>query len=310
MSKTNLYIVYVADAPQTGGASSSLFELVQRMQERYGAECAVLLPSDGPLVRKLNDIGVKTVITRHRDFLVPRPAFKYKVAPKYAVEYLRYYANRDSAIRRAEAAIDFSKVDIIHSNLPRNDIGVELSRKHGIPHVCHLRELSFSHFRCWSYRKNPVQYLNDGTNVFIAVSRTCGEAWIDRGVNSEKLCVVYNGIDVDALARKCRVIRTSKVREDEVVRLIFLGGCVEAKGIWDAVGAVAELTPLLGKKITLDIYGYNGKGSAYAAVMRYVAAHKLQNNVTVHGETNDVAAAMAGYRTRVLRWGGVWARYR
>ena len=305
MGSQKLNVVYVADIPQTGGASASLFDLVTGMTLDYGVNCTVLFSGNGPLKDRFDSVGIRTVVTGHRGFLVPRPAAAYKIAPKRAIEFVRYLANRNLAIRRAEAAIDFSGIDIIHSNLPRNDIGIELARRHGIPHVCHLRELSFSHFRCWSYRKDPVRYLDDGPDAFVAVSKACGDAWVKRGISGKKVHVAYNGIDVQGLINRCNTEKTVQVRRStasrsDVSRIVFFGGCIEVKGVWDAVIAVGELVRELGNKVSLDIYGHDGSGSARSALLKYIADNELSGYIEIHGETDDIAAALTGHDIGVV----------
>lgn len=292
MTARKLNIVYVADIPQEGGASESLFGLAEALTRDYGFNCSVLFPSKGPLKERLDGIGVQTIVTGHRGFLVSRPQATWKVAPKYAIELIRYYASRSLAVRRAEKAVDFSQVDIIHSNLPRNDLGLMLARKHGIPHICHLREFSFEDFRCWSYRRGPQRYLSEGTDRFVAVSRACGEAWVRRGVDEDKVCVVYDGVDPVGFERVADV-NAGRLCGGRL-RLIFLGGCNAAKGIGDAVSAVATLPREVRGNVTLDIYGW-GSRSTERAVMRRARELGIGDLVHVCGASGDVPTLLSGY---------------
>jgi len=284
-----LRIVFIADIPQIGGASECLYDLVQSLQYDYGAYCIVLFSSNGPLKHRLDSIGIRTIVTGHRGFLVAKPQASWKVAPKYVLEFVRYFANRSAAIRKAENAIDFSKIDIVHSNLPRNDLGIMLAARNGIPHVCHLRELSFEYFHCWSYRKNPTKYLSEGSNALIAVSQACGKAWISRGIDSEKLKVVYDGINLETYKRK--EPNTSRDRKDRMIKLLFLGGYNEAKGIWDAIRAIDCLPDTIKNLIVLDVYG-SSLGKTEHAVRKWINERNLGDCIKLHGLSNSVVSLM------------------
>lgn len=296
MLPENLNIVYVADIPQVGGASASLFDLVRRMTEQHGANCTVLLPSNGPLSEKLEAAGISTLITGHRGFLVSKPALWLKIAPKYIIELVGYLANREPSVKKAETAIDFSKVGIIHSNLPRNDLGMLLAKRYGIPHVCHLREYSFEDFDCWSYRKAPATYLDTGTDAFIAISEAVGNAWMEKGVNPSKMHIVHNGIDVDAFRQRmvAHTPTTNRKTEGSGLKLVFLGGCSETKGVWDAVEAMELLPERLYSSVTLDIYGY-GSSNVERKLRRHIAKHRLENRVALHGPSEDIASILPAY---------------
>ena len=297
MLPKGLNIVYVADIPQIGGASASLFDLVQRMTSLHEANCTVLLPSTGPLAEKLDAAGIQTLVTGHRGFLVSKPALWLKTAPKYVVELARYLANREASIKNAEAAIDFSKVDIVHSNLPRNDLGMLLAKRHNIPHVCHLREYSFEDFGCWSYKKDPAGYLNASTEAFVAISEAVGNAWIEKGVDASKVEVVYNGIDIATFRQRMAEsapASSGRSSSDTMLKLVFLGGCTETKGVWDTVEAMAQLPEDLTGKVSLDIYGH-GFLTVERKLRSFIAQRKLDSLVTIHGPVDNVASLLPAY---------------
>lgn len=285
-SQPHLTIVYVADIPQNGGASKCLLELVESMTNDYDATCIVLFPTEGPLKSTLDTMGIRTVVTGHRGFLVPRPREIWKVLPKYVVEFIRYYYNRGRSIRIAESALDFSTVDIIHSNLPRTDLGLLLAARNGIPHVCHLRELSFTHFRCWSYRKKAPSFLSDGSGALIAVSHACKSAWVRRGVDDKKVAVVYDGINLEDY--RCAADSTSRTTDYSNVRLLFLGGCDLSKGVLDAVDAIAKLTSEIRNRVSLDIFGWGTRGSTLF-VKRRITTLGLSNHIAVHGPCDSAS---------------------
>ena len=285
-----LSVVFVADVPQEGGASASLSDVVKTLVQEYDVSCTVLLPTTGPLVDKLNAAGAQTVVTGHRSFLVARPSSWWKVAPKYIIELVRYLANRGRAVRIANRSVDFSSVDVIHSNLPRNDIGIMLSTLHNIPHVCHLREYSFDDFGCWSYRRWPAKYISDNSSRLLAVSSACGAAWIRRGMDPNKLRIVYNGVHIDKFRRENVGMSVSK----SPLSLVFLGGYGKAKGVSDAIGTIKVLKDRGIEGVTLDVFG-GGSGLAVTRARNLVKKYGIGDQVSLHGMVQDVADVLSEY---------------
>ena len=287
--KRSLSIVFIADVPQSGGAASCLVEMVDGLVKDWGASCTVLLPSGGPLEASLASVGASTYITGHRAFLVSKPSMPLKVVPKYLIELVRYFAHRSSAVRKANRFVDFEKVDIIHSNLPRNDLGVMLSDMHGIPHVCHLREFSFSHFECWSYRRHPVDYLSSHSRRLISVSKACGEAWSERGVEKRKLSVVYDGVDTDRFSGE---LTDSGSRDP--LSLVFLGGYSKAKGLSDVIEAVGILHDKGLDEIAVDVFGSGSRMDVARAKAR-VSELGIIDRFSFHGMVEDVPKILPSY---------------
>ncbi len=136
--------------------------------------------------------------------LVSTPVDNYKTPIKYAIALIRYLVGLRKSVRIAENAIDFDTVDVIHTNTPRFDLGIILARRHNIKHVIHLRENSFTFFHCWSYRPNPIAYMNSGASAFIAVSESVAKRWVAKGLDENKIEVIYDGVDQSKKVKKCR----------------------------------------------------------------------------------------------------------
>ena len=59
---------------------------------------------------------------------------------KHIVKYLLFLLGGITQRRVMKLPIDFSTIDIVHSNTNRQDIGAFIARKHNIKHVWHVRE--------------------------------------------------------------------------------------------------------------------------------------------------------------------------
>lgn len=284
-SPDGLNIVFVADIPTTGGATNSMVEIASALQENYGAHCIVCTHQYSDLNKRLADKGIRSVVTGHGAFLAGGSPHKLKTAYSVVANCFRWRRAIKSSIRVAEREIDLSKVDIIHSNLPRTDFGELLAAKHGIPHVCHLRESSFEDFDCISLKRNPGRFLSDNSAALIAVSRFVKRNWVARGVDPDKVQIIYNGVDVS------RIRRRLSTQPGVPVRAIFLGGYSINKGLFDVLEAIAEMPRDYLANISIDVYGYGNKNAA----ARFVEKHGIAAAVNLYGPIDDVAARLADY---------------
>lgn len=285
LNQRKRHVVFVADTPTVGGASEALVELCHCLIETGDYRCTVLTAQNSSFNRRLEDLGARTVVTHHGEFLVARPGSGWKVPVKWVLSLAQYVWGLVVAVRAAESAIDFDDVDVMHTNVPRNDLGILLARRHKVPHVVHLRECSFSHFRCWSYRRKPVDYLAGGANAFVGISQYVTRYWAALGLPKDRIRTVYDGVQMP------------KLRSDvcdgggETIRLLFLGGYVEAKGTREAVEAVALIEKMRPGCVTLDVYG-GGSGEFKAELDRFVQSEGLAEAVRFHDGTEDVWAVI------------------
>lgn len=282
------HVVFVADTATVGGATDALAELCHCLIETGEYRCTVLTAQDSPFNRRLEGLGVCTVVTHHGEFLVARPRSGWKVPVKWALCLAQYVRGLVVAVREAEAAVDFSDVDVIHTNVPRNDLGMLLARRHAVPHVVHLRECSFSHFRCWSYKWDPVEYLAGGADAFVGISQYVTRYWGDLGLPKERIFTIYDGVQ---MPDPCDVACSEG---GEAIRLLFLGGYVEAKGTRDAVEAAALLEKARPGCVTLDVYG-GGSAEFAGELDRFVQSEGLAGAVRFHDETEDVWAVIPSF---------------
>lgn len=282
------HVVFVADTATVGGAADALAELCHCLIETGAYRCTVLTSQDSPFNRRLECLGARTVVTHHGEFLVARPRAGWKVPVKWAFCLGQYMRGLMMAVCEAETAVDFDDVDVIHTNVPRNDLGMLLARRHAVPHVMHLRECSFSHFRCWSYRQDPIRYLARGADAFVGISRYVTRYWAGLGLPKERIRIVYDGVQMP----EPRNVACSG--SGETIRLLFLGGYVEAKGTRDAVEAVALLEKMRPGRVTLDVYG-GGSSEFRNELDRFVQSEGLAGAVRFHDETEDVWAVIPSF---------------
>lgn len=288
-------VVFIADVPTQGGATNSLLELSSTLQMQYGMRCIVLTAQSSGFNKRLDSLKVENYVTGHRAFLVPKPQCRWKMVPKIIIFGIGWLLHYGHSIKNAESQIDFEKVDIIHSNLPRNDIGEALARKYSKPHICHLREFSFKDFNCMSFRRNPAKFISDNSTAMIAISKAVADEWMRLGVEKDKVHVIYNGVDVDWIgANQAKDDeKTGGEERGKCFRAVFLGGYSETKGIDDVLEAMKALKRA-GESIALDIYG-GSTDKTRKKYNKHIRDNGLSGIVAFHGYDAGISDKLSKY---------------
>lgn len=74
-------------------------------------------------------------------------------------------------------------------------LGAKLSSIYKVPHIWYIQEMYKSHYQLSFLKKNQLDYMNDHSQQFIAISNTVANDWINNGILKEKVTTVYNGIE-------------------------------------------------------------------------------------------------------------------
>ena len=134
--------------------------------------------------------------------------------------------------------------------------------------------------------KRTVRYLD----LVIALSEAHSEFYIREGVPREKVKVILNGLDVDALVARIgtaaqKIDPAELSREPgEPVRVVLVGRYEVVK---DHATALKALRLLLDKEVNVKFY-FVGDGGERATIERTIEELGLDNNVVLTGFTSNV----------------------
>lgn len=286
-------VLYVLDEQGGGGSFHSLREMIRELGASHGVDPVLLASRESEHVNDLRRDGVEVVLAPYGSFMQSRPTAAWKVPAKYVLCALRYWLGTPVAVRKAEAAIDFSSIDLIHSNINRVDVGARLAARHGIPHVQHIREFGDSDFSCWSYRRMPGEHVSRGATRSIAISRAVKDHWAgDLGLDPSTARVVYNGVDQSRFVQR-------EPRGDGLTRFVMVGNLIEAKGQLTAVRAFAALPGDVRERASLDLYG-EGSGDYIGQIRDCVEKSGLSGSVSLKGRTDDVPGVLSHYDVGIV----------
>ena len=288
-------VVYIADIGIEGGATKSLVELVDTMKKENGVEPIVLTSGYNRRNELLNADGIENHAVGHGAFLQGAPDAVWKKPIKWGLFAAYYYLHYHSSIRKALRLIDWKSVDLIHTNVARDDLGMEISRRTGVPNLCHIREFAELDFNCWSYRPHYVKYLAQNTDGFIAISEAVKRYWIAKGIPENKIEVIYNGVD----CQKIKPADHRKWAEDPTVKMVIVGGVIPNKGQYQAIEALCMLPERIRPYFRLDVIG--GITETYKLKLSEpLKKCGIENQVRFLGACNDVYDRLKDYHIGLM----------
>lgn len=272
------------------GESHSLIQLAKELKSLYGTNLKILIPNNSIMGKKLKNMGYDVLGIRYAPFCQGVPTDKWKYPIKYIIKGVPYWYGRIRAVKEVEQKMDLNTIDLIHSNSSREDLGALIAGKYNIPLVWHIREFGDRDFRCYSYRKDYIDFMNENASRFIAVSDAVKEHWVKKGIASEKIDRIYNGVSQQNITPKTDY---SIEQERRNIRMVMAGNISITKGqIW-AIEAIKRLHDE-GIQVTLDIFG-DGARSYEKKLRQKICKYGIEHLVKFRGYQKDVEKYLPQY---------------
>lgn len=249
-NENSINVLYVADQYSRGGATDALIEMISLMREK-GVKTCVLTGHKNEVGQRLEQNNIDYVYCGFRQFAFSKIThgkgffLTTLLKPLYIIAF--HLKNR-KAMRIVEKELDVRQFDVIHSNVDRNDFGAIVARKYRKPHVWHLRECPTGHFHLSFNRIRPMAYMSQNADIFIAISEFVKDEWAKRGLQGNKIQVIYEGVDISDIGKH------EGSYFSDGVKIICTGKITPKKGqyiVIDALNAIGEIT----EKIQLDFWG-------------------------------------------------------
>lgn len=289
-------VLFISAGDYKYGAPKSMFELIVSLKNIYGVEPVLLTKKHNELNDKCNMLGIENYSFWSRDIMAGS-AYRNPVLNmmKQCVKFCLYiWGGIIVHWQISRMRIDFNSIDIIHTNLNRNDIGCYISKKYNIPHIWHLRELGGKDNKIHAYRMDVIGYMNKNADYFIAISETVRRAWGERGLDEKKTKVIYNGLDVGIFKQR----KEQKHSEDKV-KIVITGRIEPFKGQDQLIKAIGLLPNEIKGSILVDIFG-----EAYSDYKNYLIKYiqKMELGDIVHfcGYCDNVPEKLAEYDVGIV----------
>lgn len=268
-------IVFVADGDNKYGAPTSLYQLIQGLKKLDNSLDIDIIVSKSNLNDSIfKDADCTLHAMSYAPFYYSYPLQIWKAPIKYIYKLITYNWGRYYALKEFNKVYKNIKINIIHSNSCREDFGAMIASKYGIKHVCHIREFGDLDYKCFSLRKNYINYMNENTDRFIAVSEAVKAHWIRKGISENKIERIYNGV-----LKNDGYVEHSR---DGYVKFVMLGSLNPTKGHLNALSAFAMLDDAYKDKYSFYIIG-DGNKKYINDLRKTICKYRLEDNVFLLG---------------------------
>lgn len=291
-------ILYFLDVGERYGATESFYQMIDSLRENYSEDVEIVVVTSGSgRVKKWAEAkSIECFAAGHGAFFISPGSNTVKRFLKKLgtpLLYLDYKARNLMAMRRVEQTVDLKTIDVIHSNVNRNDIGAIIAEKYSIPHVWHIREFGEIGLGCRSLKRNYISYMNNHADIFILISNAVADYWATKGLDKRKIVILSDCTMVPEANRLPRDILA-----DDKIRIVFVGGFVRMKGQGQLVEAINLLPEHIQKQIHVDFYGDGGE--YLKEVKEKCSAYGLNDILSFHGYVDNISEKLIQYDIGVV----------
>ena len=197
-------ILYLHTTSEIGGSDVSLVRLVERL-DRQRFTPVVALPSDGPLVPRLEAAGARVTVVPALWKLTSRRGQLF--LPAFALHY-------PTAVRSLTRLIRLEDIAIVHTNTIHNLYGGAAARRAGVPHVWHIREIVW---QSPALRRLEIGLVRRWSTRIVVTSDAVAAMFDSPRGRPAQLVKVPNGIETDRFSPGdgARVRRELAVEPDQ-----------------------------------------------------------------------------------------------
>ena len=286
-------VLYICTADYKYGAAKTQIDMIETLVHDYGIVPIVLTKKHNPLNELCDERGYENYSYWYRDIMAGSAYSNWILnIAKHIVKYILYLKGMITQKGIFKCGIDFDAIDIVHSNHIRVDIGAYISRKTGLPHIWHIKELNKGHIRIVHYKRRCYKYINNNANAFIAVTNQVKQYWQKAGLDADKINVIYEGIDSNKFISK-------QNRNDDLLKLVCVGRIEKGKGQLQILEAIKKLPSNMRQNVRLDMYG-----EAYPdylhRITEFIKDNNLEQQVKLCGYSKNIPEILSQYDVGIL----------
>ena len=277
------------------GSPKSAINLIEAISKSNNdIRFVVLTQNSGKINEYCNMQGIPNYVTGHRYAVYMKESNRTIDIFKHSIRFLQFYLWLAVALFRINRWVDVKKIDLIHTNIDRDVLGLFLAHKYSIPHVVHLRELIKSHYGLEFLLPNQIEFMNRFTNHFVAISDSVACEWESLGLSKEKISTVYNGIIAENYECSDR-----KDCSDDLLDIVMVGGLFPEKGQLELIQALSLIDSQDRNGLKVDFYG-DGRPEYEQLLKKYSELYNLKHVVSFKGYRTNVTQILSKYDVGVL----------
>lgn len=288
-------ILFICNRGETGGATKSLLSMVKELT-KLGVECILVTPNKkGNIVNFCKSNKIEYIYIKYFEIAyafnisLVRKIIKFILLPYYLICNL--FVNSYS-VWKISRIIEMNTIDLIHTNVNRDNFGILLSKKYNIPNIMHLREFGKEDFKCIYLKSNIYKYFNKNVNYFVAISNIIKKYYVSNGIENNKIITIYNGID------DTKIKVSKKNHNNDKYKIIILSGISPEKGQIQVIKAIKMMDKKTRDNIEVHLYG-SGSPEYIKSLKKYIKDNNMINTFIFKGYCNDVYSMMGEYNLAV-----------
>jgi FkbM family methyltransferase len=244
-SKKSLSVCFFSHSAYLAGAERSLLELVIELIRDHGVICTVILPSDGPLRQRLEQVGASTTTMQYDWWCDLNRHTKEGLNRKLNDSFQIVFGQLKEKIEKINPHVILTNTIVI----PWGAVVASILNK---PHVWFIREHG-QNFKFYFPFQDVLKIIRDSSNIILTNSRAVKKT-LFLNTSEPNIFIIRQYIDIPqnfiANDKNYYFTRTG------ATKLLIAGTVTESKGQRDAVLAVRELVNR-GRDIELIIVGYS-----------------------------------------------------
>ncbi len=281
-------ILYISGGDYKYGAPKSMMTMIEGLRNVYKIDVILLTKKYNSLNEYCDQHGIENYSIWYRDIMAGSPyTNKLLTVAKHTVKYLSYLSGNFTMKMVHKLPIDFSKVDIVHSNTNRQDIGAYIARKYHIKHIWHIREMGKEDYNVIFYKRKCIEYMNQNADMFIMISDSVRKKWESINLDCGKMYTIYDGMETNKFKRRKRI-------KKDKIRLVITGHIQPNKGQLQLVKSIINLPKEIRDRVELDIIG-----EAYPdykkAILKEINGSGLSNQIHLLGYQNNINEKLTEY---------------
>ena len=288
-----LHVLYLTHYADLYGANRSLLDLVVGLRDAGAVRPFVVSAADGPFVKALQRSAIDHAVVPFASWMhkqIYSGRMHHRLLQR--MRFRRAARMRDQlnagAIRRIAALARDRGTGLVHTNSAVIGIGGLLARSLHVPHVWHIRELPFLHYR-FKVDGGVRRYTRElrQADALIALSQAVVDDtrhWMPKG---DQVHIIPNGIITAEGWQLRERMAADRWNSDDTFNFMLAGYFHASKGQLEAVRAFAAVhatSPLTRLHLVGD--------GQMAPVKEFVHTLGLDKVVTLHGFVEDVRQVM------------------
>ncbi len=271
-------IAFVSNSGDLGGAECVLLDLLDIIVGHYHP--VVMVPTHGPLAKKLSERGISYTVTHHTPWTYHT---SLQWPPLWLNSQIWYALKLAHFIRKERASLVYSNTMVTGSGL----FAAFLLRK---PHICHIHESSLDYlpYRFLLSERLTLYLINRLSQKIILVSHFLNTRF-KAHFASQKVEVVYNLVQISPVEGSRKSFEAPLARP-QTTRLCMVGFMFPLKRQEHGILAVGHLKKT-GHSVTLDLIG-SGVPEYIDYLNELIAINGVAHEVRLRGHFENAAPIM------------------